>query len=164
MIPRSTVAAVAFTIVAAGCAKKNPCPPEKMSGFFEVSPKQAISAVREFCSFPSDLADLLKSAGTVSPENRASMIATALSKDMSAFKRVCSKAKEVFNGLGNAGDKPAVWMYDQCGFGQLGLLDRAEIAKVDFDTLWISTMVYGWMKEEGVKDARRIGRHMLALE
>jgi hypothetical protein len=167
MMWRTMVVAVVFVSVfaATGCKKKDPCPPDMVSGFFEVSPQQALSAVKDFCAFPSDLAKMLKGISQAGAEQRALLIARTINEDIGVFKRVCPKANEVFRGIGNVPEAQRIsWMYDQCSFAQLGLADKAELAKTDLSTLWVGAMVYGWLKEEGVKDARRIARHMLALE
>ena len=56
------------------------------------------------------------------------------------------------------------WMYDQCGFDKLGLIDRGEFAKTGFTEIWVGALVYGWMAEKNVPEARPFVPHMMALE
>ena len=136
-----------------------------IEGYFEVSPEQAMEAARKFCDFPSGLNKLLEGASSVDPAMRAAMIARAGDENIDYFKSVCPKAESVFKGLGNVpSEQRTGWLYDQCGFEKLGMIDRSEIAKTGLHEIWVGAMVYGWMAEKNVPEAKRFVRHMMALE
>lgn len=166
MIRNAMILIFVPTALAAGLGcNSNPCSPEKMQGFFEVSPQQAIGAAKEFCDFPGSMGKLLEGASRVDPSQRAVMISSAVNDDMDLFERVCPNAETVFKEMGKVeGEQIKGWLYDQCGFARLGLLDRSEIEKTGFAEIWVGAMIYGWMAEKKVPEARRFARHLMALE
>lgn len=166
MIRKTTfpVSVSAVLAVVLGC-NSNPCPPDKMQGFFEVSPAQSFEAAREFCNFSGSMGELIEAASKADPSQRAALTATAVNNDIDMFERVCPDAEAAFKEMSNVKEEQIKgWLYDRCGLSKLGLLDRKEVDKIGFSELWAGSMVYGWLTDKKVPEARRFARHMMALE
>jgi hypothetical protein len=148
----------------AACSKQEPCDPEKVAAFFTLPKDNALGGARSICKYPPALQTMLDNLDMASPDQRAALVAKAISQDISHFQRVCPRAAGVMRVVAEVSAKQKNYMLDQgCGLERLKLASRTEILHADVDRLLVAIMVYGWMKEEKVPQAHKICRRIMGL-
>jgi hypothetical protein len=154
-----------MTVSLAACSKTVPCDPEKIEAFFQLPADKALGGARFLCEYPRGLKKMLDSVDMASPEQRLQMVARAVSEDISHLELVCHRAVGVFREMAEvAPDRKVPLLIEGCHLTSLGLASRAEMLKADLSKLMVAVMLYGWMQEKKVPQARRICRFILAMD
>jgi len=156
---------ILVTVSLAACNKTAPCDPEKIEAFFQLSPDQALGGARFLCEYPRGLKNMLDGVDMASPEQRLQMVARAVSEDISHLELICHRAVGVFREMAEvAPERKVPLLIEGCHLTGLGLASRAEMLKADLSKLMVAVMLYGWMQEKKVPQAKRICRFILGLD
>jgi len=147
------------------CSKKVPCDPEKIEAYFQLPADKALGGARFICEYPHGLQKMLESVDMASPDQRLQLVARAVSEDISHLELVCHRAVGVFRELEEvAPDRRVSLLIEGCHLTSLGLASRAEMLRADLSKLMVAVMLYGWMQEKQVPQAKRICRFILGME
>jgi hypothetical protein len=147
------------------CSKKGPCDPEKVEAFFTLPKDKALAGARLLCKYPASLQSMLDGLDQAAPDQRPAIVAKGVTQNILYFQRACPRAAQVFKLVAEvpAAQKTAV-LVQGCGLEQLGLARRYEMMGADLENLMVAVMLYGWMQDEEVPQARRICRYILGLQ
>jgi hypothetical protein len=154
---------LAISLIA--CSKKGPCDPEKVEAFFTLPKDKALGGARLLCKYPPSLQSMLDGLDQAAPDQRPAIVAKGVTQNILYFQRACPRAAQVFKLVAEvpAAQKTAV-LVQGCGLEQLGLARRYEMMGADLENLMVAVMLYGWMQDEEVSQARKICRYILGLQ
>jgi hypothetical protein len=108
---------------------------------------------------------MLDGLDAASPDQRPAIVAKGVTQNILYFQRACPRAAHVFKVVAEvpSGQKSAM-LVQGCGLEQLGLARRYEMQAADLENLIVAVLLYGWMQDEEVPQARDICRHILGLQ
>lgn len=146
------------------CSKKGPCDPQKIEAFFTLPKDKALGAARLLCKYPASLQSMLDSLDMASPDQRPAIAAKGVTQNIIYFQRACPRAVHVFKVVAEVSAEQKTTMLVQgCGLEQQGLARRYEMQGADLVNLMVAVMLYEWMQEKEVPQARDICRYILGL-
>jgi hypothetical protein len=157
--------AVVASLPPSGCSKKGHCDPEKIEAFFQLPSEKALGGARFICQYPRTLQTMLDQLDMASPDQRAAVVARAVSEDISQLERICHRAVWVVRDLAEEPEDHKVSsLIEGCELTSLGLASRSEMLRADLPDLLTAVMLYGWMQEKKTPQARKICRLILGLQ
>lgn len=143
----------------------DPCPSENIEAFFTTTPEGAMGMAAHICEYPDGMKEMLRDLGNATPDQRLALVAKYVVTNMQVLENVCPGAEEVFRSLANVPlDEKSAWLHDSCKLGDLGLATKEEVSEVEPSRVLASSIAFGWMKDQGVVQARKICRHMMGVE
>jgi hypothetical protein len=162
---RRTILIILVAASLAACSKKGPCDPDKVKAFFTLPKDKALGAARLLCKYPAGLQSMLDGLDMASPDMRPAIAAKGVTQNILYLQRACPRAAHVFKVVAEvpAGQKTAM-LVQGCGLERQGLAKRYEMLGADVVNLMVAVMLYEWMQEQEVPQARKICRFILGLE
>jgi hypothetical protein len=156
------ISLLAMSLIA--CSKKGPCDPEKVEAFFTLPKDKALGGARLLCKYPPALQSMLDGLDQASPDQRPAIAAKGVTQNILYFQRACPRAAHVFKVVAEVpAEQKTAMLVQGCGLEQQGLAKRYEMLNADLVNLMVAVMLYEWMQEKEVPQARDICRYLLGL-
>jgi hypothetical protein len=175
--------ALVVVVAVSACKSKptldGPCDPKQMEMLRSASKNVnsedratiTTAGLAEACELklPSGVAEGMKALGSVSPADRATIIAGVLSENMSFTRLACPEFETIAKGIASLEPaKKSEFLYSGCKYERFDLLTKAE-----FEQSWkvsgyvlLAVPMYAWLIDKNMEpaEAKRLARDMFLGE